>query len=128
MTPEGVPWVEVIRSCIRALSWLEPGATVELEVDAVEGVLLSFDMESDAHFNFIVAGDAASAPQRVPITFGVNTCTPDAGSIAPGKVGSKSTTPPWTGAPFSGSCSCRREECRRTGCCNSSRSCPASVC
>ena len=86
MTPEGVPWVEVIKSCIRALTWLEPGATVELEVDAVEGVLLSFDMESDAHFNFIVAGDAASAPQRVPITFGVNTCTPDAGSIAPGKV------------------------------------------
>jgi len=86
MTPEGVPWVEVIKSCIRALVWLEPGATVELEVDAVEGVLLGFDMESDAHFNFMVAGEAASTPQRVPITFGVDTCTPDAGSIAPGKV------------------------------------------
>jgi class 3 adenylate cyclase len=86
MTPEGVPWVEVIKSIIRALTWLEPGATVELEVDAVEGVLLGFDMESDAHFNFIVAGEAASTPQRVPITFGVDTCTPDAGSIAPGKV------------------------------------------
>ena len=86
MTPDGVPWVEVIKSCIRALTWLEPGATVELEVDAVEGILLGFDMESDAHFNFVVGGEAASAPRRVPITFGVNTCTPDAGSIAPGRV------------------------------------------
>ncbi len=61
-------------------------ATVELEVDAVGGVLLGFDMESDAHFNFVVAGEAASSPRRVPMTFGVDTCTPDAGSIAPGKV------------------------------------------
>jgi class 3 adenylate cyclase len=85
-TPDGVPWVEVIKSVIRALTWLEPGASIALEVEAAEGLLLGFDMESDAHFNFMVAGEAAAAPQRVPIVFGVDACTPDAGTVAPGKV------------------------------------------
>jgi class 3 adenylate cyclase len=86
MTPDGVPWVEVIKSIIRALSWLEPGGSIALEVEAAEGMLLGFDMESDAHFNFMVGGEPAAAPQRVPIVFGVDTCTPDAGNVAPGKV------------------------------------------
>jgi class 3 adenylate cyclase len=86
MTPDGVPWTEVIKSVIKALTRLAPGATVELEVDAAEGMLLGFDMDSDAHFTFVVAGEQVAAAQRVPITFGVNVCTPDAGTLAPGKV------------------------------------------
>ena len=86
MTAEGVPWVEVIKSILRALSWLAPGETIELEVDAAEGLLLGFDMDSDAHFTFVVAGEPATAPRRVPITFGVNVCTPDTGDLTPGKV------------------------------------------
>ena len=86
VTEDGVPWVEVIKSLIRALSRLAPGTTVELEVDAAEGMLLGFDMESDAHFGFMVSGDTAQAPQRVPITFGMGSCSPDSGSLAPGKV------------------------------------------
>jgi class 3 adenylate cyclase len=86
MTPDGVPWTEVIKSIIRALSWLPPGETIELGFDAAEGVLLGFDMESDSHFNFNVGGEPATAVQRVPITFGVDTCTPDIGNLAPGQV------------------------------------------
>jgi class 3 adenylate cyclase len=86
MTPDGVPWIEVIKSVIRALTRLRPATTAELEVDATEGVLLGFDMESDAHFTFAVSGPPATTLQRVPVTFGVGAYTPDAGSVAPGKV------------------------------------------
>ena len=86
MTPDGVPWVEIIKTIIRALTRLKPGTTAELEIDAAEGVLLGFDMESDANFAFTVEGEPAPQPQRVPISFGLGACTPAAGTLAPGKV------------------------------------------
>ena len=86
LTPEGVPWVEVIKSIIRALTWLKPGATEVLEIDAAEGLLLGFDMESDAGFRFTVEGEPAAAPQRVAIDFSAGACSPAAGTLAPGKV------------------------------------------
>jgi len=86
LTPDGVPWVEVIKSSIRALTRLKPGTTAALEIDAAEGLLLSIDMESDANFAFVVQGDPATQPQRVPITFSLGACTPNSGTLAPGKV------------------------------------------
>ncbi len=86
LTPEGVPWADVIKSSIRALQWLSPGETVRLEFDAVEGMLLGVDMESDAHFDFIVAGEPAKEIQHVLIDFGTDICRPDAGAVKPGRV------------------------------------------
>jgi class 3 adenylate cyclase len=86
VTPDGVPWVEIIKTIIRALTRLKPATTAELEIEATEGVLLGFDMESDANFAFAVQGEPAAQPQRVPITFDVGACTPNGGTLAPGKV------------------------------------------
>jgi class 3 adenylate cyclase len=86
MTPDGVPWVEIIRSVLRTMQWLEPGGSIELTVDATEGMLLGFDMKTDAHFEFFVDGTVSAAEQRVPITFGMDICSPDKGQVAPGKV------------------------------------------
>jgi class 3 adenylate cyclase len=86
MTPDGVPWIDVIKSVMRALEWLEPHGSIELTVDATEGLLLGFDMTSDANFGFAVSGDTAAAGQRVPISFGINVCAPAAGQVAAGKV------------------------------------------
>ncbi len=86
MTPQGVPWVEMIRSVLRTIDWLEPGATIEASFTAAEGMLLGFDMKSDAHFEFVVTGAPAATPQRVPIAFDVSVCKPDKGSVAPGPV------------------------------------------
>lgn len=86
LTPDGVPWVEIIKTIIRALTRLKPGTTAELEIDAVQGLLLGFDMESDANFAFAVEGAAATSVQRVPISFGAGACAPNRGAIAPGKV------------------------------------------
>jgi class 3 adenylate cyclase len=43
-------------------------------------------MESDANFAFVVQGEPATQPQRVPITFSLGACTPNGGTLAPGKV------------------------------------------
>jgi len=86
LTPEGVPWVEIIKQIIRALTRLEPGTTARLEIDAAVGVLLGFDTESDANFAFTVQGEPTAAIQRVPVSFGVGACTPNGGALAPGKV------------------------------------------
>jgi class 3 adenylate cyclase len=86
MTPDGVPWVQVIKSIIRALTRLKPATAAALEIEAAEGVLLGFDMESDANFAFIVRGEPATQPQRIPITFAQGACTPSAGTVTPGKV------------------------------------------
>jgi class 3 adenylate cyclase len=85
-TPDGVPWVDVIRSVLRTMEWLEPGGSVALTVDATEGMLLGFDMKTDAHFEFFVSGAASAAEQRVPVTFGINACSPAKGNGAPGRV------------------------------------------
>jgi class 3 adenylate cyclase len=86
MTPDGVPWTDVIKSVLRGLEWLEPRGSIELTVDATEGLLLGFDMNSDANFGFAVSGETAAAERRVPISFGINACTPAQGQVAPGKV------------------------------------------
>ncbi len=85
-TPDGVPWIDVVKSLLRGLSRLMPGTTAELAFDAVEGVLLGFDMESDASFTFEVGGDSAAAAQRIRIEFAAGKCTPAQGRVAPGKV------------------------------------------
>ena len=86
LTPEGVPWADVIKSSMKALQWLPPGETAWLELDAAEGMLLGVDMESDAHFDFTVAGEPAKEIQRVFIDFGADICTPDSGAVRPGRV------------------------------------------
>lgn len=86
LTPDGVPLVEILKTNLRALTRLKPGTTVELEIDAAEGQLVGFDMESDANFAFKVQGERTAEPQRVPITFALGTCTPASGTLAPGKV------------------------------------------
>jgi hypothetical protein len=85
-TADGVPWIEIVKSLMRAMTRLMPGTTAELSFDAVEGVLLGFDMESDANFMFEVTGEPAASPQRVPVEFASGKCTPAQGRIAPGRV------------------------------------------
>jgi len=86
MTAEGVPWTQVIKSIIRALDWLDAGATIEQTIDATEGVLLGFDMNTDAHFIVMVEGEPTTTVQRVPIVFDIDVCKPNSGSVRPGPV------------------------------------------
>ncbi len=84
--PDGVPWNEVTKSLAKAVSRIPPAATVELEIDAVEGGLLGQDMESDAQFLFAVTGAPAAAPRRMPVVLKAGKSVPNAASFPPGKV------------------------------------------
>jgi hypothetical protein len=48
--PDGVPWRVAAQELVRALTRIEPGSAVNLEVDALEGGLMGQNFESDAQF------------------------------------------------------------------------------
>src|SRR6516164_6348303 len=83
--PDGVPWSEAAKALVRVLTRIEPGAAASLEVDAAEGALFGQDFQSDAHFFFPVAGEAAVTPAHVPVLFDSGKCVAAAANIAPGK-------------------------------------------
>jgi class 3 adenylate cyclase len=84
--PDGVPWSEAAKGLVRVLTRIEPGSTVDLEVDATEGALFGQDFASDAHFFFPVEKGAGGAPSPVPVMLEAGKCVTAAASIAPGKV------------------------------------------
>ena len=86
MLPDGVPWSEAAKQLVRLLTRIEPGSTLSLEVDAVEGALLGQDFESDAQFLFPVARGADAALPHVPVTLDGGQCMAAPANIAPGKV------------------------------------------
>ncbi len=84
LTGDGVPWVEVIKSSLRGITRLAPGATAELPIDAVESLLIGFDMMSDANFAFDVSGERRPISQQVDVTISDGSCSPREGTLAPG--------------------------------------------
>jgi class 3 adenylate cyclase len=84
--PDGLPWSEVAKGLVRALTRIEPGSAISLEVDAVEGALLGQDFESDAQFFFPVAREAEPAPPHLPVTLDSGKCVTAAATVAPGKI------------------------------------------
>lgn len=85
LTAEGVPWIEVIKSSLRAIARLAPQSAAELTVDTKESLLIGFDMMSDANFAFVVSGEPAPALQRVAVIVNAGACSPAAGNLGPGK-------------------------------------------
>jgi class 3 adenylate cyclase len=82
---DGTPWLEVIKSSLRAITWLMPGTSEQLAIDVGENLLIGFDMLTDANFAFVASGAPASAPQHVPLVVRAGTCEPAQGTLAPGR-------------------------------------------
>lgn len=82
--PNGVPWSEAAKALVRVLTRIEPGSTVNLEVDASEGALFGQDFASDAHFFLPVTGGAGATPLQVQVMLDGGKCV--AAEVAPGKV------------------------------------------
>jgi class 3 adenylate cyclase len=70
----------------RGLTFLDPGKTVTLEVMAEPGALRGSSFDGDAGFLFIVDPARTPAEQRIAIRCDLDSCTPEGGTIAPGKV------------------------------------------
>ena len=86
LTQDGTPFVKVREMLIRGLAYIEPGKTTALEIIAEAGALHGSSSDSDAGILFIVDPALPPGEQRIAIRFDLESSTPDAGTIAPGKV------------------------------------------
>ena len=86
LSKDGVSWVDVFRSFLRAGTRLRPDDEATLAFDARPGMLLGHDLDSDATFAFQVAGEPTSEPRSVSIVIGPGVCSPHQGAVAPGPV------------------------------------------
>ena len=86
VTEDGVPMVEILRSALRGLARMRRGEAVAFEFEAEPGVLLGFDIESDASFRVEVSGERRAETQRIPIVTRPGACAPNGGSLTPGPV------------------------------------------
>ena len=86
LIPDGTPFTRIKQMLTRALAYLEPGETTTLEVTAEPGALRGSSFDGDAGFVFIVDPALPPAEQRIAIRCDIDSCTPEGGTIAPGKV------------------------------------------
>jgi class 3 adenylate cyclase len=86
LLPDGTPLVDRLRDATRALRFLPPGAVTRLEVEAEPGLLLGWDVESDAGFVLTVEGAPHPRSQTMPVRYSQEACEPAGGTVAPGRV------------------------------------------
>jgi class 3 adenylate cyclase len=86
LLPDGTPLVDHLREATRALRFLPPGAVTRLEVEAEPGLLVGWDVESDASFALTVEGAPLARPQTIPVRYAQGSCEPAGSTVAPGRV------------------------------------------
>ena len=86
LIPDGTPFVKVREMLMRGLAYIEPGKTTALEIVAEAGALHGSSSDSDAGILFIVDPALPPAEQRIAVRLDLEFSTPDAGTVAAGKV------------------------------------------
>jgi class 3 adenylate cyclase len=86
LIPDGTPFVKVREMLMRGLAYIEPGKTTALEIIAEAGALHGSSSDSDAGILFIVDPALPAGEERIAIRLDLEFSTPDAGTIAAGKV------------------------------------------
>jgi class 3 adenylate cyclase len=86
LIPDGTSFTRIKQMLTRALAYCEPGRTTTLEVQAEPAALRGSSFDGDAGFVFIVDPALPPAEQRIAIRCDLDSCTPDRGTVAPGKV------------------------------------------
>ncbi len=86
LAPDGTPFARIKQMLTRGLAYLGPGETITLEAVAEPGALRGSSFDVDAGFVFVVDPSLPPAEQRIAVQCDVDSCTPDFGTVAPGKV------------------------------------------
>jgi len=86
LLPDGTPFVKMREMLIGGLTYLEPGKTTAVEITAEAGALHGSSSDSDAGILFIVDPALPPGEQRIALSVDLESSTPDAGTIAAGKV------------------------------------------
>jgi class 3 adenylate cyclase len=87
--PDGLPFVEYLRSVTQSVSYLLPGAVTRFAChsgDLQGGQYFGWDIDHRARFLFSIEGAPPTAPQVVRIRYGEDGCDPVDGAVAPGEV------------------------------------------
>ena len=84
--PDGVPYIDACRAVLRAIGFLEPGATAGFEFEAAPGTVDGISADIDASFELHINGDPAAEPQVVRLAWRGAAYEPGEATIAPGAV------------------------------------------
>jgi class 3 adenylate cyclase len=85
-TPDGEPYLDWVRSALRGMAFLEPGATAHFSFDAAPGALSGISSDMEADFALPVGTEPAAGPQRVRLTCLGTGYRPNDTTLAPGPV------------------------------------------
>jgi class 3 adenylate cyclase len=84
--PDGEPFIDAVRSALRAAAFLEPGKTTRFEVEATAGALSGISSDTAAGFVLQVGGEPAALPQRLRLTYLGTGYQPEQAALSPGPV------------------------------------------
>ncbi len=84
--PDGTPFVNVKAALTKAVSYLPPGQTTRLEIEASEGRILGASPEGRASLLFTIAGPPAAATQVAHVLYDRPVREHAQGSVAPGRI------------------------------------------
>ncbi len=84
--PDGVPYVDSVRSALRGIAFLEPGEITRFALDAAPGTLSGASSDTEAGFVLQVGTESTALPQRMRLTYVGTGYQPDQAVVAPGAV------------------------------------------
>jgi class 3 adenylate cyclase len=86
LIPDGTPFAKVKEMLTRAVTYLEPGKTIQIEVEAEAGALYGFSIDGDAGFLLGIDPALPANEQRVAIRCDENSCQTDGVTLPTGKL------------------------------------------
>jgi class 3 adenylate cyclase len=86
LIPDGTPFAKVKEMLTRAVAYLEPGKTVQIEVDAEAGSLYGFSVDGDAGFLFPIDPALSAGDRHVAVRCDENSCEPYGVTLPSGKL------------------------------------------
>ena len=86
LIPDGTPFAKVKEMLTRAVAYLEPGKTIQIEVEAEAGALYGFSIDGDAGFLFPIDPALPASDQKVAVRCDENSCQPDGITLPSGKL------------------------------------------
>jgi class 3 adenylate cyclase len=85
--PDGTPFVNIQQSLTKAVTFLPPGETTPIDIEANEGTIVGGSMEGKAAFLYQIDPNASPRAQTFPIAFGdAKVNAHDVKTIAPGRM------------------------------------------
>ncbi len=85
-TPAGEPFLDAVRKALRSVSYLEPGATVNLALKAEAGALEGNGVHAGGYFVLQVGSEASPVTQRLRLTYDGAAYEPKEAVLARGPV------------------------------------------